>query len=63
VVTRLFGLAVRGAGKATVPFLPGIRPVSDLINAPNTFSVIVAVLTGLVGVVFLTEARSPPCPA
>jgi len=32
--------------------------VSDLINSPNVFSVVVAVLAGVVGVVSLTEARA-----
>jgi uncharacterized membrane protein len=35
-----------------------VRPVADLINKPNVFSVIVAVLAGVVGVVSLTEARA-----
>ena len=35
-----------------------MRPVSDLINTPNVFSVIVAVLAGIVGVVSLTESRA-----
>jgi uncharacterized membrane protein len=35
-----------------------VRPVADLINAPNVFSVIVAVLAGVVGVVSLTESRA-----
>jgi len=39
-------------------FEAGIRPVSDLIDSPNAFSVIVAVLAGIVGVVSLTEARA-----
>lgn len=54
----LFGLAVRAAGKAPEPFLAGFRPVSDLIDRPNVFSVIVAILAGIVGVVSLTEARA-----
>jgi uncharacterized hydrophobic protein (TIGR00271 family) len=58
VITLLFGLAVRGAGKAPAPFLAGTRPVSDLINTPNVYSVIVAILAGLVGVISLTEARA-----
>jgi len=58
VVTLLFGLAVRWAGKAPAQFLQGTRPVSDLIYAPNIYSVIVAILAGLVGVVSLTEARA-----
>ena len=58
VLTLLFGLAVRASGKTPAPFLKGVRPVADLINTPNIFSVIVAVLAGVVGVVSLTEARA-----
>jgi uncharacterized hydrophobic protein (TIGR00271 family) len=58
VLSLLFGLAVRASGKTPALFLKGVRPVADLINAPNIFSVIVAVLAGLVGVVSLTEARA-----
>jgi uncharacterized hydrophobic protein (TIGR00271 family) len=57
-VSFLFGLAVRGSGKTPAAYLRGVRPVADLINTPNIFSVIVAVLAGLVGVVSLTEARA-----
>jgi hypothetical protein len=58
VVTFAFGVAVRAAGQAPAPFLHGIRPVSDLINSPNWFSVVVAILAGIVGVVSLTQARA-----
>jgi uncharacterized hydrophobic protein (TIGR00271 family) len=58
VLTLLFGLAVRASGKTPVAYLKGYRPVADLINTPNIFSVIVAVLAGLVGVVSLTESRA-----
>ena len=58
VLTLLFGLAVRSSGKTPAAFLNGARPVADLINTPNIFSVIVAVLAGIVGVVSLTEARA-----
>jgi uncharacterized hydrophobic protein (TIGR00271 family) len=58
VVTLAFGVAVRAAGKAPQQFLDGVRPVSDLINTPNVFSVVVAILAGIVGVVSLTEARA-----
>ncbi len=58
VLTFAFGLAVRAAGQAPPLFLEGFRPVSDLINSPNVFSVIVAVLAGIVGVVSLTQARA-----
>jgi len=59
VLTLVFGMAVRAAGKAPELFLRGVRPVSDLINTPNAFSVVVAILAGIVGVVSLTEARAP----
>lgn len=58
VVTLLFGLAVRATGTAPQAFVKGVRPVAELINSPNIFSVIVAVLAGLVGVVSLTESRA-----
>jgi uncharacterized hydrophobic protein (TIGR00271 family) len=58
LVTLLFGLAVRASGQTPAPFLKGVRPVGDLINTPNIFSVIVALLAGIVGVVSLTESRA-----
>jgi uncharacterized hydrophobic protein (TIGR00271 family) len=58
VLTLLFGLSVRASGRTPQPFLSGARPVSDLINTPNIFSVIVAILAGIVGVVSLTESRA-----
>jgi len=54
----LLSLMIRWAGLAPKLYLLGIRPVSSLINTPNWFSFIVAVLAGIVGVVSLTEARS-----
>lgn len=36
----------------------GFRPVSTLIDAPNFFSVVVAVLAGIVGIMSLTQART-----
>lgn len=57
-VTLLFALCIRGLGKAPQLYLHGIRPVSDLINSPNLYSVVVAVVAGLVGVVSLTLARA-----
>jgi uncharacterized hydrophobic protein (TIGR00271 family) len=58
VAALLFGLAVRAAGKAPAPFLADDRPVADFISTPDVFSLIVAVLAGIVGVVSLTEARA-----
>jgi uncharacterized hydrophobic protein (TIGR00271 family) len=54
----LLALVIRAAGVTPTLYKAGIRPVSDLINSPNWFSVIVATLAGVVGVVSLTEARS-----
>jgi uncharacterized hydrophobic protein (TIGR00271 family) len=57
-VTLIFALCIRGLGRAPKLYLDGIRPISDLINSPNLFSVVVAVVAGLVGVVSLTSARA-----
>jgi len=58
VITLLFGLIMRWSGHTPELYSAGVRPVSDLINSPNLFSLIVAVLAGIVGVVSLTEARA-----
>jgi uncharacterized hydrophobic protein (TIGR00271 family) len=58
VVTLVFALGIRWSGRAPELFLHGVRPVSDLINSPNLFSAVVAVLAGVVGVVSLTESRA-----
>ncbi|MEU9058383.1 DUF389 domain-containing protein [Streptomyces sp. NPDC048430] len=57
-VTFLFSLLIRGFGLQSGAFDLGLRPVSDLINTPNFFSVAVAALAGVVGIVSLTEART-----
>jgi len=58
VATAIFGLLIRWSGHTPRLYADGVRPVSDLINSPNVFSVIVAVLAGIVGVVSLTESRA-----
>ena len=58
VTTLIFGLLIRWSGVTPGLYDDGVRPVSDLINSPNVFSVIVAVLAGIVGVVSLTESRA-----
>ena len=58
VVTLVFGLLIRWSGETPELYLTGVQPVSELINNPNLFSVVVAVLAGIVGVVSLTEARA-----
>lgn len=57
-VTFLFSLLVRGFHLQPRAFELGIRPVSNLIDTPNFFSAVVAVLAGIVGIVSLTEART-----
>jgi uncharacterized hydrophobic protein (TIGR00271 family) len=58
VAVYAFGLLVRGLGLEPTAYRLGIRPVSSLIDTPNFFSLVVAVLAGIVGIVALTEARS-----
>jgi uncharacterized hydrophobic protein (TIGR00271 family) len=58
VASLLFSLIVHAFGLQPTAFDRGVRPVSDLINSPNFFSVVVAVLAGVVGVVSLAEART-----
>jgi len=59
-VTLLFSLCIRGLGKPAESFLHGARPVSSLINSPNLYSVVVAVVAGIVGVMSLTLAKAGP---
>jgi uncharacterized hydrophobic protein (TIGR00271 family) len=54
----LLSLIIRWAGLEPKAYALGVRPVSNLIDTPNWFSLIVAVLAGVVGVVSLTEARA-----
>ncbi|MFJ4468128.1 DUF389 domain-containing protein [Streptomyces sp. NPDC089424] len=56
-VTLGFAALSRGAGLQSEAFELGLRPVSHLIGTPNFFSVAVAFLAGVVGIVSLTEAR------
>ena len=58
VITLIFGLIIRWSGRTPKLYLVGVRPVSALIDSPNLFSLVVAVLAGIVGVVSLTEARA-----
>ena len=58
VATLSFGLIIRWSGHTPAAYRDGVRPVADFINSPNLFSIVVAVLAGVVGVVSLTEARA-----
>jgi uncharacterized hydrophobic protein (TIGR00271 family) len=57
-VTLLFALCIRGLGYAPLVYRRGLRPISDLINSPDLFSVVVAVVAGLAGVISLTLSRA-----
>jgi uncharacterized hydrophobic protein (TIGR00271 family) len=58
IAALLLALVIRAAGLEPRAFELGVRPVSSLINTPDWFSVIVALLAGMVGVISLTEART-----
>ena len=58
IVTFAFSVVVRAFGLESQAFSLGIRPVSNLINTPDAFSVVVATLAGIVGVVSFVEART-----
>lgn len=58
VAALIFALGIHRLGQVPAPFLVGVRPVSDMINSPDLFSVIVAALAGLAGVVSLTESKA-----
>ncbi|MGW2699865.1 DUF389 domain-containing protein [Streptomyces sp. NPDC001340] len=57
-ITLVFALLARAADLQSTAFDLGLRPVSHLIDTPDAFSVVVAVLAGVVGVVSLTEAHT-----
>jgi len=58
VAALALGACIRAAGLTPRAFALGVRPVSSLINTPNAFSVIVAVVAGIVGILSLTESRT-----
>ena len=58
VAALLLGYLIRWWGATPQAFELGVRPVSSLINTPNVFSVMVAILAGVVGILSLTESRT-----
>jgi len=58
VAAFAFALLVRVLGLEPTAFRIGIRPVTNLIDTPNLYSLVVAVLAAVVGIVSLTHARS-----
>jgi uncharacterized membrane protein len=57
VAAFAFALLVRVLGLEPTAFRLGIRPVTNLIDTPNFYSLVVAVLAGIVGIVSLAHAR------
>jgi len=58
LATYCFSLVIRALELQPKAYALGLRPVSNLINTPNFFSVVIAVLAGVVGIVSLTQART-----
>jgi uncharacterized hydrophobic protein (TIGR00271 family) len=58
VACLVFALVVKVTVGAPRDYVLGFRPVSDLIDKPNLYSVIVAVLAGVAGVVSATLSRA-----
>lgn len=58
VTSCLLTLLIRESGLVPPAFIGGVTPVADLIAAPGAFSVIIAALAGIAGVVSLTESRA-----
>jgi uncharacterized hydrophobic protein (TIGR00271 family) len=58
IASLALGSFVRATGITPRAFELGVRPVSNLINTPDLFSVIVAVLAGIVGIISMTESRA-----
>ncbi len=60
VELTLFGsrTSIRLTAGAPRDYVLGFRPVSDLISRPNLYSVIVAVIAGVVGVVSVAQSRA-----
>jgi uncharacterized hydrophobic protein (TIGR00271 family) len=58
IITLAFGLLIRSSGATPEEYSDGVRPVAEFISNPDLFSVVVAVLAGIVGVVSLTQAQA-----
>ncbi|WP_144122506.1 DUF389 domain-containing protein [Catellatospora sichuanensis] len=58
VAAYAFTMLVRGLGLVPTAYTLGLRPVSHLIDTPNFYSVVVAVLAGIAGVVALAHTRT-----
>jgi len=56
--TFVFGVIMDATVNVPEAFRLGVRPVSDLIDSPNVYSIVVAIAAGIVGVVSTTEDRA-----
>ena len=56
-MTLIFAWCIKALGRTPRAYSLGLRPVSALIDSPNLYSVVVAVLAGIVGVVSLAESQ------
>jgi uncharacterized hydrophobic protein (TIGR00271 family) len=54
----VLAVCILALGHTPHSFERGLQPVSNLISSPDLFSVIVAVVAGIVGVISLTESRA-----
>jgi uncharacterized hydrophobic protein (TIGR00271 family) len=57
-ITALASLVARGLGWITAGDLTGDRPATGFITSPDHWSVVVAVLAGIAGVLSLTSAKT-----
>lgn len=60
LVTAVGVLALDLTGNVPEAFLAGKRPLTSFVAAPDLFSVIIALLAGVAGVLSLTGAKSSP---
>jgi uncharacterized hydrophobic protein (TIGR00271 family) len=58
VASLLFGLIIRGTVGPPHQYTVGLRPVANLISKPDLYSVVVAVVAGIVGVVSILQSRA-----
>jgi uncharacterized hydrophobic protein (TIGR00271 family) len=58
VASFLYGLLIRVTAGAPRDYTLGLRPVANLISKPDLYSVVVAVIAGIVGVVSILQSRA-----
>jgi uncharacterized hydrophobic protein (TIGR00271 family) len=53
----IFALIIKGLDLTPHDFTQGFRPVTELISQPDVFSILVAVIAGIVGVVSILQSK------